>query len=94
MTVILSLQAEQELEDGIAYYDLQQKNLGNEFKTLIGNTIKNIKAFPLLYPIIKPPVHRVVTRRFPYSIFYLIEKADNVIVILSIAHQHRKPFYT
>ena len=94
MKVLLSLQAQQELDDAISYYDLQQENLGNEFKTLIDNTIRNIQASPLLYPVIKKPVHRVVTRRFPYSIFYMIDNIDDIIVILSIAHQHRKPFYT
>ena len=28
---------------------------------------------------------------FPYSIFYAI--TDDTILILSLAHQHRKPFY-
>ncbi len=77
MKILLSLQAQQELDDAISYYDLQQENLGNEFKTLIDHTIKNIQALPLLYPI-----------------FYMIDSTDDIIVILSIAHQHRKPFYT
>jgi len=57
MKILLSLQAQQELDDAISYYDLQQENLGNEFKTLIGNTIRNIQASPLLYPIIKKPFY-------------------------------------
>jgi len=94
MKVLLSLQAQQELDDAISYYNLQQENLGNEFKLLIDNTIKNIQASPLLYPIIKKSIHRVVTHRFPYSLFYMIDNTEKSIVILSIAHQHRKPFYT
>jgi plasmid stabilization system protein ParE len=94
MKVLLSLEAQNELDDAMSYYNLQQENLGSEFKTLIHNTIRNIQASPLLYPIIKKPIHRVVTRKFPYSIFYMIDNANDIILILSIAHQHRKPFYT
>ena len=44
-----------------------------------------------LYPNITNDLKRTVLHRFPYSIFYAI--TDNTILILSVAHQHRKPFY-
>jgi plasmid stabilization system protein ParE len=80
-----------ELEDARAYYNLQQEKLGEQFKEHIKQSIDNIIRFPLLYPKVTDELHRVVVHKFPYSIFYTL--IDETIVIVSIAHQHRKPFY-
>jgi len=91
MRLELSTLAHKELEDARAYYNLQQENLGERFKEHIKESIDNIIEFPTLYPKITDELHRVVVHKFPYSIFYTI--LDERIVIVSIAHQHRKPFY-
>ncbi len=44
-----------------------------------------------LYPNIPNDLKRTVLHRFPYSIFYAI--TNHTILILSVAQQHRKPFY-
>lgn len=51
--------------------------------------IKNIASSPNLYPIITNNIRRCLLHRFPFSIFYSV--VENKVVILSIAHQHRKP---
>lgn len=91
MKLIVSKFAKEEIENAKEYYNLQQPNLGDSFKKDIKDTVDNISRFPTLYPFIIDNIQRVVLHRFPYSIFYAIEK--NTIVILSVAHQHRKPFY-
>jgi plasmid stabilization system protein ParE len=91
MKYILSSLASKELEEGREYYDFQKEGLGNEFKKIIKSGIDEIFASPHLYPIVIAPLHRKVISRFPYSIFYRID--EDAIVILSIAHQHRQPFY-
>ena len=92
MKHLLSTLALKELEEGKAYYNLQKAALGDEFEETIRNSIEEIFKAPYLYPVIATPVHRKVISRFPYNVFYQID--DDAIVILSIAHQHRKPFYT
>ena len=80
-----------EIEDAKEYYNLQKPTLGDTFKNDIKKSIEHIKEFPHLYPNITDNLKRCVLHRFPYSIFYSI--IDNTILILSVAHQHRKPFY-
>jgi len=92
MKVVLSSLAQAELEDARGYYNLQQKALGERFKEHIGESIDMIARFPLLYPKVTDALHRVVVYKFPYSIYYAI--LDDVVTVVSIAHQHRKPFYT
>ena len=80
-----------EIEDAKDYYNLQKTTLGDNFKEDIKKSIKNIKNFPNLYPNITDDLKRCVLHRFPYSIFFSI--TNDTILILSVAHQHRNPFY-
>ena len=91
MTLKISQLAFLEIEDAKEFYNLQKPTLGDTFKNDVKKTIENIKNFPNLYPNITNDLKRTVLHRFPYSIFYAI--TDDTILILSVAHQHRKPFY-
>ena len=91
MTLKISQLAFFEIEDAKEYYNLQNSTLGDTFKNDIKRSIESIKKFPNLYPNITNDMRRCVLHRFPYSIFYAI--TDNTILILSVAHPHRKPFY-
>jgi len=91
MNLVISKLAFKEIENGKEYYNLQQANLGNRFKKDVQNTVDSIVSFPKLYPFIIDNIQKVVLHRFPYSIFYVVE--EDTILILSVSHQHRKPFY-
>lgn len=91
MTLKISKLAFLEIEDAKEYYNLQKATLGDTFKNDVKKSIENIKQFPTLYPNITNNIKRCLLHRFPYSIFYAI--SDNTILVLSVAHQHRKPFY-
>jgi hypothetical protein len=83
--------AQFEIEDSKDYYNLQQSGLGDAFKYDVRKNIDKICESPELYPIIAKPIRRSLLHRFPFSINYAIQ--NNTIVIISIAHQSRKPFY-
>ena len=91
MTLKISQLAFLEIEDAKEYYNLQNSTLGDTFKNDIKKSIESIKRFPNLYPNITNDIRRCVLHRFPYSIFYAI--TNSTILVLSVAHQHRKPFY-
>ena len=91
MTLKISQLAFLEIEDAKEFYNLQKPTLGDTFKNDVKKTIENIKNFPNLYPNITNDLKRTVLHRFPYSIFYAI--TNDTILILSVAQQHRKPFY-
>jgi len=80
-----------EIEDAKQYYNLQQTELGDRFKKDVKKCIDSIILSPTLYPQADDNVRRCLLHRFPYSIFYAID--DETIVILSVAHQRRKPYY-
>lgn len=91
MTLKISQLAFLEIEDAKEYYNLQKPTLGDTFKNDVKKSIESIEKFPNLYPNITNDLKRTVLHRFPYSIFYAI--TNDTILVLSVAHQHRKPFY-
>jgi len=91
MQLHISKKAHIEIDDAKEYYNLQQENLGDIFKKDIQKSIDSIFSFPNLYPNITNDLKRCVLHRFSYSIFYTLQ--DDIILILTIAHQHQKPFY-
>lgn len=83
--------AESELDESIQYYEIQQKGLGKRFYSDFKNTLVRIQKFPKANQIIISDIRRCLLKTFPYSIVY--EIINNTIVIISISHQHRKPYY-
>jgi len=87
----ISEYAHSEIDDAREFYNLQKDGLGDDFKYDVFLAITNIATFPNLYPNINTNVKRCLLHRFPYSIFYAIREQS--VVVLSVAHQHRKPRY-
>lgn len=68
-----------------------KKNLGVQFIAEFNAAIKRISAYPDSYMIIDSTIRRCLIKRFPYSILYGINV--DMIVIIAVAHLHRKPNY-
>lgn len=83
--------AKSELYDAIEYYNLQVQGLGLRYKSEAKETIKRISIFPTAWKEVKPKIRRCIMHKFPYNIYYSIQ--NNSLLILAIAHQHRKPDY-
>jgi len=91
MELKISALARDEIESSKKYYELQQEKLGDRFESNILKSVKSILDFPYLYPNVSERVKKLVLHKFPYSIFYSVN--DKYILILSVAHHHRKPKY-
>jgi toxin ParE1/3/4 len=88
--VVLRRVAEEEFDIAIAYYEDQQKGLGQEFRGVIEQHFSRIGENPEAFPKVRGEVRRaVVLRRFPLVIHFLVEPAR--IVILSVFHTSRDP---
>ena len=83
--------AQSELDDAFEWYETQQKNLGGQFIGEFNAAIKRISAYPDSYRLIDSTIRRCLIKRFPYCILYGINV--DMIVIIAIAHLHRKPNY-
>ncbi len=92
MKIVFSQMAQVELEETVLYYESEKEGLGELFKTIVIEAIGKLEIFPEIYMQISPNIRRVVLSKFPYNIFYNYK--EEVITIVSISHQHKKPIYT
>ena len=91
MKILFSKFAKNELDDAVTFYETELAGLGRLFKEEIKSSVSRIKEHPEAWSIEKGDVRKALLHRFPYKILYSIEKDH--IVILAVAHQHRKPNY-
>lgn len=91
MNILFLELAEQEFYDSQDYYEEQQLNLGVKFKQEIYNTLNRIQKFPNMYVEVRKDIRKCVVNKFPFNLLYSIE--ENHILIIAIAHHHRKPDY-
>jgi len=92
MTTVRLLQpAEQEMFDAAAYYESRVPGLGGAFLDKIDSAVADIAENPQRWPVIHPNIRRRLIHRFPYGLLYRVDPDE--IVVLAIAHLHRRPTY-
>ena len=97
MKVELHPEAETELYEAAAWYDDQRSGLGDELLAEITRWLDVVAESPSIwpkwpgFPDLDPPMHRVLTDRFPYAIAYQVH--PDRIRVLAFAHTSRRPFY-
>jgi plasmid stabilization system protein ParE len=71
--------AKDDLEIAFTWYEGQRRGLGFEFLDCVEAAIETILQMPKLYAKQYESFRRVLVRRFPFSIFYTIEKKEIVV---------------
>ena len=83
--------ARDEFRDSIRYYNAQRKGLGSEFRDEVKVAIKLIQKHPEAWHPLSERTRRCLVNRFPYGVIYQVR--DQEILVVAIAHLHRKPDY-
>lgn len=79
ITVRISEDALQDLNDGFVFYEAQQAGLGDYFTTCLRADIEGLRVLAGIHRIVHRDYHRLLSRVFPYGIFYTVE-GDTAIV--------------
>lgn len=91
MKVVFLPFAFREMEDTFEWYQTQLSGLGYAFLDEVDAGIHRIIAWPRAHSLIGRDQRRCLFRRFPYGLIYGVD--GNTIVVLAVAHLHRKPHY-
>ncbi len=89
MILAYTPRAKQDVEEAFLWYKKQQKGLGNDFLACMENTLKDIMDFPEIYPVCYKKFRRALLHKFPFAVFYTIERHN--IVIHAVFNQHQSP---
>jgi plasmid stabilization system protein ParE len=79
--------AEAEAEEAAAWYEAEQPGLGFEFLLELDAAIERAAETPLAYAPVFMGARRVLTRRFPFAVYFICEY--DVVEIFAILHQRR-----
>jgi hypothetical protein len=84
-------EARQEFLFEVAYYNGLDPGLGERFATAVEEAAARVVAFPAAGSPSISNTRRVLTKGFPFSIIYRLQKEE--IVVFAVAHQAQKPGY-
>lgn len=87
--LIIRPEAEEELQEAFAWYEARVSGLGSEFLLCVDAVFNAVLRNPLQFPQIHRNIRRVLTRRFPYEVFFIIE--EQRIIVLAVFHAKRNP---
>lgn len=86
-TVLVRPRTEADLREAYRWYEARRRGLGEEFVDEVRRTLLLLEEQPANRPVYYRDFRRLLTRRFPYKVFYRIE-SDRVIVF-RIMHASR-----
>jgi plasmid stabilization system protein ParE len=86
-SVVFRQIAKREFDDAISWYENRREGLGRDFSVAVEQLLGRIALSPNQFACVKGVVRRAVLRRFPYSIYFVVE-ADRILV-LAIFHARR-----
>jgi len=89
MKIKILKSAREDLKEGFHFYELQQKGLGSYFLESLFSDIESLKLFAGIHGIHFKKYHRLLSKRFPFAIYYRIE--ENEVRIYAVIDCRRDP---
>ena len=83
----ISREAREDLAEAVGGFREISPLLVVRFGLELERIYSSILEYPQLYPIVYKNFRRGLIRRFPYSVFYVVE--ESAIVIMGVVHQAR-----
>ena len=87
--IIVRPEAQLEVQEAFDYYEEKTQGLGFEFMRSLDAALQSVKRNPFSYQTIYKESRRILIRKFPYALFYLVEEKQ--IIVIACFHQKRHP---
>ncbi|HKK53501.1 MAG TPA: type II toxin-antitoxin system RelE/ParE family toxin [Myxococcota bacterium] len=78
-----------DLFEAAAWYAEKADGLGRQFITVFDEAMSTIRDSPEAFPVVFNDVRRMVLRRFPFAVFYVMDESETVV--LAVQHERRSP---
>lgn len=85
----LTPEAELDLDEAHLWYHRQAPGLAADFLAAVNTCLASIRRQPEAYALVDATMRRALLRRFPYAIFYEVERVE--IVVYAVFHGARDP---
>jgi toxin ParE1/3/4 len=71
------------------WYEGEKPGLGSEFLDELAVTYERIQDGPLRYEDLRGGIRRALLRRFPYAVYFAVER--DLVVVVAVLHGTRDP---
>jgi plasmid stabilization system protein ParE len=88
-TVVFTQAARAELIEAQDWYQGEAGGLGRRFRQAIHLLTERMSANPGQFPVVFRNVRRALMRRFPYSLFFVVE--NETLMVIACFHASRDP---
>lgn len=93
MTIRVLRSARRTIADGIRFYERQEVGLGAYFLSSIMAELRSLRIYGGSHQRYDDtPYHRMVSKRFPYSVYYL--KVESEVLVYAVLDDRRNPKWT
>ena len=82
-------EVEEDVMSAYSWYEEKVRGLGEEFLRAFYASSSLLSRNPLLYKKVYSDFRRILLRRFPYSVYFIIE--GNKIIVFALFHCARDP---
>jgi plasmid stabilization system protein ParE len=89
LRLIVSPEAEEDLEEIFLWYDRQSERLGMTFLTRFEQALRRLERLPYLYAEVYKGGRLARIDRFPHRIVYSVD--DQKTTVLAVWHPHQDP---
>jgi plasmid stabilization system protein ParE len=89
LRIVIRIEAEVDITNAAIWYHEKQAGLGHEFLAEVEAAVFSAAENPFRFPCFrrKPEVRRVLTKRFPYRVFFI--RRSDTIVVFRVLHGAR-----
>lgn len=87
LQLIVSREAQTDISDAVAYLRRVAPRLSARFGIELETVYASMLDHPESYPVVYKNFRRALLKRFPYSVFYIVEPP--VVLIVGVVHQAR-----
>jgi plasmid stabilization system protein ParE len=88
--LIVSPRAQKEIESAIDYYALYSTQAPHDFVFNLKHTYDTLKIFPF-FRIRYRNIRALKIKKFPYSLYYIVDESQKTVKILSCFHNRQNP---
>jgi len=82
-----------EYQDALVYYENEQVGLGRRSSQEVSRTVSRMIECPTLYQSFSSNTLRCLIAKFPYGIIYHYDPNSEDMLVVAVAHLHRRPDY-
>lgn len=83
--------AKLDIQDAINWYDDKRQGLGRVFLKQLQSRIAYIRKHPLHFAFVLGNVRRASLSKFPFQVYYLVDKIKTQVIIFAVIHSSRNP---